>query len=81
MLICHCRAVYESEVRAAIADGAADVFAVADRCEAGTVCGGCVPTVCQLLGQSAENYPEVIVLPYDGAADTHALAGIGVATR
>ena len=49
MLVCHCMAVYERHVREAIDDGAADVFDVADRCEAGTVCGGCVPTIVSLL--------------------------------
>ena len=49
MLVCHCMAVYERHVREAIDDGAVDVFDVADRCEAGTVCGGCVPTIVSLL--------------------------------
>lgn len=53
MLVCHCMAIYERQVREAIDDGAGDVFEIADVCGAGTVCGGCVPTVCHLLGQPA----------------------------
>ena len=52
MLVCHCTAVYEGEVREAIADGARDAFEVADACEAGTVCGSCVPTICSLLAEA-----------------------------
>ena len=54
MLVCHCMAVYEREVRAEIENGARDVIDVADACEAGTVCGGCVPTISALLGQKPE---------------------------
>lgn len=51
MLVCHCRAVYDRQIREEIANGARDAFDIADACEAGTVCGGCVPAICKLLGQ------------------------------
>lgn len=53
MLVCHCRAVNEDVVRDAIAAGAADEFDVAAACGAGSVCGGCVPTVTRILGECA----------------------------
>jgi bacterioferritin-associated ferredoxin len=51
VLVCHCKVVFDREIREVIDDGAQDVFDVADICEAGTVCGGCVPAICELLGQ------------------------------
>ena len=51
MLVCHCMVVNDRQIRAEIDRGAEDVFDVAQACEAGTVCGGCVPTICELLGQ------------------------------
>lgn len=53
MLVCHCMAVYESEVRDEIDRGARDESDIADACEAGTVCGGCVPMIQALVGQCA----------------------------
>ena len=53
MLVCHCMAVYESEVRDEIDRGARDESDIADACDAGTVCGGCVPTIQALVGQCA----------------------------
>ncbi len=49
MVICHCRAVSDGLVRAAVADGAGDVETVIRRCGAGSVCGGCRPTIALLL--------------------------------
>ena len=49
MLVCHCKAVFERQVREVIAAGAQDAFDVALACGAGTGCGGCVPTVTCLL--------------------------------
>lgn len=55
MLVCHCMAVYERHVREEIARGVDDVVDLAEACGAGTVCGGCVPTMCGLLGQPFED--------------------------
>ncbi len=41
MIVCHCEAVNDQTVRAAVLSGAADVAAVGERCRAGTSCGGC----------------------------------------
>ena len=51
MLVCHCMVVYDGQIRSEIDRGARDPFDIADACEAGTVCGGCVPAICELLGQ------------------------------
>ncbi|MGH3924706.1 MAG: (2Fe-2S)-binding protein [Pseudonocardiaceae bacterium] len=52
MLICHCKAVFERRVRAAIAAGARNEFDVAAFCGAGTGCGGCVPTIARMLREA-----------------------------
>lgn len=52
MLICHCKAVFERRVRAAIAAGARNEFDVAIACGAGTGCGGCVATITRLLREA-----------------------------
>ncbi len=49
MVICHCRAVSDGLVRAAVAYGALDVETVIQRCGAGSVCGGCRPSIALLL--------------------------------
>ena len=53
MLVCHCRAVNEAAIRVAIAAGARDEIEVAVASGAGTDCGGCVPTICDLLDECA----------------------------
>ncbi|MGH3664976.1 MAG: (2Fe-2S)-binding protein [Egibacteraceae bacterium] len=51
MLVCHCTAVNEARLREVIQAGARDEFDVASACGAGSVCGGCVPTVSRLLDE------------------------------
>ena len=51
MIVCHCRAVNDAAIRAAIAAGANDEIDVAVACKAGTDCGGCMPTITQLLDE------------------------------
>lgn len=41
MMLCHCRAVTDREVREAIAAGARDPYEIEDRCGAGGDCGSC----------------------------------------
>jgi bacterioferritin-associated ferredoxin len=45
MIVCHCRAVGHKAVEQAIDLGACDADEVAQRCGAGSMCGGCRPTV------------------------------------
>jgi len=50
MLVCHCKAVTEGDVRGAIEAGACTRREIARHCGAGSVCGGCVPLLDELLG-------------------------------
>jgi bacterioferritin-associated ferredoxin len=57
MIVCHCRSVSDSQVRAAIcgADDRPFVFDVEDvtrACGAGGDCGGCHPVIAELLDES-----------------------------
>ena len=54
MFVCSCRAVTDRTVKAVIASGARSIDEVADRCGAGARCGGCWPTLAQLLGEVDE---------------------------
>lgn len=56
MIVCHCKAVSDREVRRAVAEGARTRGQVARRCGAGTICGGCRPAIQELLheGEPAE---------------------------
>jgi bacterioferritin-associated ferredoxin len=52
MIVCHCRAVNHATVLETIGLGAGDVDSVARTCGAGSVCGGCRPTVEAFLAAS-----------------------------
>lgn len=45
MILCHCAVVSDRDVRAAIADGATDVCALAEACGTSRRCGGCLPAI------------------------------------
>ncbi|MBW3650708.1 MAG: (2Fe-2S)-binding protein [Actinobacteria bacterium] len=49
MYICHCRAVTDSAIEAAVSSGASTVGEVAERCGAGSRCGGCWPALEAML--------------------------------
>jgi bacterioferritin-associated ferredoxin len=49
VIVCHCQAVSDRVVRATIRDGAIDLTEVADRCGAGSECGGCHTRIERLL--------------------------------
>jgi bacterioferritin-associated ferredoxin len=49
MVVCHCFAVSDRAVRAAIRAGADSVEALTQRCAAGSDCGGCRPVLEELL--------------------------------
>ena len=51
MVVCHCFAVSDRVIRAAIESGAVSVEALARRCAAGTDCGGCQPVLAELLAE------------------------------
>jgi NAD(P)H-nitrite reductase large subunit len=49
LIVCHCTAASDHDVADAIERGASSVDAVGARCGAGTGCGGCRPTIHELL--------------------------------
>ena len=51
MLVCHCFAVREREIRSEISSGAQSACEIARRCRAGAGCGGCVPLIEELLAE------------------------------
>jgi bacterioferritin-associated ferredoxin len=54
MIVCHCRRVCDRTIRAAIQAGACTEDAVAEACGAGSVCGGCLPLVEELIEEEQE---------------------------
>ncbi|MFD4366350.1 nitrite reductase large subunit NirB [Rhodococcus sp. NPDC058521] len=50
--VCSCNGVTKGTICGAIADGACDLAAIKGCTNAGTTCGGCLPTVKQLLASS-----------------------------
>jgi bacterioferritin-associated ferredoxin len=52
MIVCHCRAVSHTTVLDTIQSGASCPDDVAARCGAGSVCGGCRPTVEAFLAET-----------------------------
>jgi bacterioferritin-associated ferredoxin len=59
MIVCHCHAVSDREIRSAIDQGVRDLDELGDACQAGTRCGGCRPGICELLDQPEQ----VLALP------------------
>jgi len=53
MVVCHCNAVSDREIRREILAGALDGEALAKRCGAGDRCGGCQPVIDALIAESA----------------------------
>lgn len=51
MYVCHCRAVTDRGVRAAVDGGAHNPAEIARRCGAGTGCGGCLPALRAMLAE------------------------------
>jgi len=49
VIVCHCRAVNHTVVLDTINSGASDLDTVAATCGAGSVCGGCRPTIAAFM--------------------------------
>ena len=52
MIVCHCKAITDRQIRDAARRGAKTGRDVAIQCQAGTCCGGCSPVIEQLLRAS-----------------------------
>lgn len=70
MIVCHCRAVNHREIEAVVADGARSIPEVTRACGAGGDCGGCHPTIADLVVESVEAVAEAL---------TPRRAGVGAA--
>jgi bacterioferritin-associated ferredoxin len=55
MIVCHCKAVSDRRVRQAAREGARTCVEVSDACGAGSDCGGCHPTIEQILREEHPN--------------------------
>ena len=53
MFVCSCRAVTDRTVHAAIVSGATCIEEIAERCGAGSRCGGCWPELERLVEDHA----------------------------
>ena len=54
MYVYHCRAVTDDTIEDEVERGASTIDELADRCGAGSECGGCWPELERLLEKSAE---------------------------
>lgn len=55
MLVCHCWKVCDRTIRECMDRGARSIEEVARACQAGTACGGCIPTIGALVaGEPAD---------------------------
>lgn len=66
MFICHCQAVTDRAIKAAIEAGARSVGEIGDECDAGTGCGGCHLALRQLLAEYRRE--RAVGLSHDGHA-------------
>ena len=70
MIVCHCKAISDRRIRQAVRDGARTSADVTKACEAGADCGGCHPTIEQILREERpEDVPSLrLVLPAAAAS-------------
>jgi bacterioferritin-associated ferredoxin len=61
MYICHCRAVTDRTIRQEVAAGARTIDELAERCQAGSRCGGCWPALMELLSQIEARQDTLVV--------------------
>ncbi len=65
MVVCHCKAVSERDVRRAVRDGASRRVEVTRACGAGSVCGGCHPVIDEIVSCEAES--QAMACAFQGA--------------
>jgi bacterioferritin-associated ferredoxin len=51
MIVCHCKAVNDRVIRKSVKEGARTRVEITEACEAGQVCGGCHPTIEEVLAE------------------------------
>lgn len=55
MIVCHCHRVCDRTIRAAVRSGACTEEAVGEACGAGSMCGGCVPAVTEIIEEEQKD--------------------------
>jgi bacterioferritin-associated ferredoxin len=65
VIVCHCQAVNDQQLRRTVREGADTPKKVASRCGAGRLCGDCRPLIDQIL---EEECPEPAIGPLELAA-------------
>jgi bacterioferritin-associated ferredoxin len=68
MIVCHCHALTDRDIRSAVKSGATCPNTVGDACGAGTGCGGCVEVIEEIVEEE---------LTASGARHVHSLPVIG----
>ncbi len=58
MLVCHCRAVTDRQIDAAVSAGAADTRSVLRATHAGTGCGGCLRSLRAIIEDALRPEPK-----------------------
>ena len=61
MLVCHCQAVTDRQIGAAVSAGASDPRSVVRSTRAGTGCGGCLQTLRSLIEDALRPEPALAV--------------------
>jgi len=54
VIVCHCKAVSDREIRDLVSQGHDTKRKLARQCEAGRVCGGCRPVIDEILDDMGE---------------------------
>jgi bacterioferritin-associated ferredoxin len=60
VIVCHCRAVTDRTIRAAIEHGAEREDHLGEYCDAGRRCGGCLPALRRLIDEHTRTRSEVM---------------------
>jgi bacterioferritin-associated ferredoxin len=74
MVVCHCNAVTDNEVRAAVEDGCRTLADVIQRCGAANECGGCRFAVSDLIDLAAVDTGPATSTRHDGRLTVTAAA-------
>ncbi len=81
MLVCHCHALTDRDIRRAVrTTGACNVAEVGDHCGAATSCGGCHDLVAEIVKNEKRRlsvYPNEARQPSEPAAQDQSLALTG----
>lgn len=60
MYICHCNAITDSDIHAAVKDGVRDMNQLSSKTGCSLTCGRCETTAVQVLGEAVSSTGEVI---------------------